>query len=83
MQDDPHYSEFQLQKMEHARSATNLGQSQVSTLTYRVAVVNRTSMVPEKDVRACRDALQIQVHRHLAPAWGVDANLIYCGIGAL
>jgi hypothetical protein len=79
MQDDAHYSKSKMQQMENAGRAINLRQSQVSPLTYRVAVVNRTSGVPETDVRACHKALQTQVHEHLAPAWGVDAELTYCG----
>jgi hypothetical protein len=44
-----------------------------------VAVLNRTTAVPEDEIRRCVAALQTQVHCDLAPAWGVDAELKYCG----
>jgi hypothetical protein len=50
-----------------------------SYLSYRVAALNRTTAVPEDEIRRCVAALQTQVRCDLAPAWGVDAELAYCG----
>ena len=49
--------------------------SQTSRLAYRVAVVNRCETVAAAEVERVVAALQVQVHRDLAPTWGIDAEL--------
>lgn len=44
-----------------------------------VAVIDRTTLVPEGDVAAAVRALQVQVNEHFAPHWGVGANLYFVG----
>jgi hypothetical protein len=51
--------------------------SQVHSVSYRVAVMNESTMVPDADVKAAMAALQTQVRRDFAPAWGVDAELTF------
>lgn len=58
-----------------APRALDLSQSQVASAQYKVAVINRTETIPDNDVQRVLPALQMQVHRDLAPAWGVDAQL--------
>jgi len=41
----------------------------------KIAVVNASTVVKDSAVKPVVDALQIQVHRDFAPAWGVDADL--------
>jgi hypothetical protein len=49
--------------------------SQVHSLSYRVAVMNESTMVSDEEVTAVMAALQTQVHRDFAPAWGIGAEL--------
>jgi hypothetical protein len=49
--------------------------SQVHSVSYRVAVLNESTMVSDEEVTAAMAALQTQVRRDFAPAWGVDAEL--------
>jgi hypothetical protein len=58
-----------------------LTKSVTTSLSYRVAVINRSKSVGDDDVRALKDALQAQVHHYLAPAWGIDAQLTFVGSG--
>src|SRR5262249_11383680 len=55
----------------------DLLRSQVSAVRYRVAVINQSTEVTDDEVRAVVSALETQVHRDFAPAWGVDADLIF------
>lgn len=41
----------------------------------RIAVINASTVVADKDVQAALPALQTQVTRDFAPAWGIDATL--------
>jgi hypothetical protein len=43
----------------------------------KVAVINSSTVVTDGDVEAVVDPLQQQVHRDLAPVWGVDADLVF------
>jgi len=43
----------------------------------RVSIVNQCSVLQDSDVKPVVDALQIQVTRDFAPAWGIDAELIF------
>jgi hypothetical protein len=49
--------------------------SQISRLAYRVAVINQCDSVTAEEIEKVVAALQVQVHRDLAPAWGIDAEL--------
>jgi hypothetical protein len=49
--------------------------SQISRLAYRVAVINQCDSVAAADIERGVEALQVQVHRDLAPTWGIDAEL--------
>ena len=48
-----------------------------------VAILNTSTVVPEAEISAVVDALQIQVSRDFAPLWGIDAKLIYVKPGDL
>jgi hypothetical protein len=48
----------------------------------QIAVINASSAVTDAQVQAIVPALQTQVHRDFAPAWGVDADLTFVGHGA-
>jgi hypothetical protein len=54
-----------------------LSRSRASSLAYRVAVVNRSKVVSDDEVKALAVTLQSQVHNDLAPAWGVDAEVTF------
>jgi hypothetical protein len=43
----------------------------------KVAVINASTVLKDADVKAAVPALQKQVHDDFAPAWGVDADLIF------
>jgi hypothetical protein len=45
----------------------------------RVAVMNRSAMLPDAEARKVVRALQLQVDRDFAPTWGVDARLSFVG----
>ena len=55
--------------------------SQIESARYRVAVLNQTKSVPAEEVKAVVAALQTQVHRDLATAWGIDAQIELVGPG--
>ena len=42
-----------------------------------VAVMNASSVVAERDVKALVPVLQTQVRRDFAPVWGIDATVVY------
>lgn len=48
----------------------------------RVSVINASTAVSDSDVSAAVPALQTQVHRDFAPAWGTDADLTFVPSGA-
>jgi hypothetical protein len=48
-----------------------------------VAVINRSSVVNDTEVRTITTALQKQVTDHFKPFWGVDASLTFVGQGDL
>lgn len=60
----------------------NVLASQIRSVSYRVAVLNRSAMVGDEEVRAAVAALQTQVHRDFAPVWGIDAELSFVTKGA-
>ncbi len=43
----------------------------------KIAVMNASTVVSDTDVRAAIPALQTQVHRDFAAAWGIDADLTF------
>jgi hypothetical protein len=45
--------------------------------TIQIAVLNASTVLPDAAVQAAVVDLQTQVHRDLAPAWGVDATLLF------
>jgi hypothetical protein len=51
--------------------------SQVHSVSYRVAVMNESTIISDPEVKAAMAALQTQVRRDFAPAWGVDAELTF------
>jgi hypothetical protein len=51
--------------------------SQVRSVSYRVAVMNESTIVSDEEVTRAVAALQIQIRRDFAPAWGVDAELTF------
>jgi hypothetical protein len=56
--------------------------SQVQSVSYRIAVMNGSTIVSDEEVVAVMAALQTQIRRDLAPAWGVDAELTFIAKGA-
>src|SRR5437667_12655547 len=42
-----------------------------------VAIINASTVLRDSVVKAAVPALQTQVHRDFAPAWGIDADLIF------
>jgi hypothetical protein len=53
--------------------------SQVHSVSYRVAVINLSTLVSDDEATAAMGALQTQVRRDFAPAWGIDAELSFIG----
>ncbi|MFI5174428.1 MAG: hypothetical protein ACHQKY_06205 [Terriglobia bacterium] len=43
----------------------------------KVAVINSCTVLTDNQINAAIPALQTQVHRDLAPAWGIDADLTF------
>jgi hypothetical protein len=64
-----------LRQGEAVPSQADLLGSQVSRVTYRVAVLNASATVTDGEARAVCSALQEQVRKDFAPVWGVDAEL--------
>jgi hypothetical protein len=44
-----------------------------------IAIINRSTVMTDAEVKAITAALKIQVKRHFAPIWGVDASLVFVG----
>jgi len=65
-----------------APSEAELFASQITSLSYRIAVLNQSTVVPDVEARAAVAALQTQVHRDLAPVWSVDAQLSFLPRGS-
>jgi hypothetical protein len=57
-------------------------QGSVSMAPIQVAVVNASTVLSDNDVQTALPALQTQVHRDFAPAWGIDADLTFVPKGA-
>ena len=51
--------------------------SQIKSVSYRVAVLNHSTLVSDDEVKTAVAALQTQIHRDFAPAWGIDAELVF------
>jgi hypothetical protein len=49
--------------------------SQITPLAYRVAIIDECHTVAASEIERAVASLQVQVHRDLAPAWGIDAEL--------
>jgi hypothetical protein len=47
----------------------------------KVALINASTVLTNDDVEAALPALQTQVHRDFAPAWGIDADLTFVAKG--
>lgn len=63
-------------------SQATLLASQIKSVSYRVAVLNRTTQVSDEVVQKVVAALQTQIHRDFAPVWGIDAELTLVARGA-
>src|SRR5262245_48266858 len=48
----------------------------------KVAVINASTVVQDNEAQATVPALQTQVHRDFAPAWGIDADLTFVPKGS-
>jgi hypothetical protein len=55
--------------------------SQISSVLYRVAVLNHSSLLSDEEVRTAVAAFQKQVHRDFAPVWGIDAEVKFLAKG--
>src|SRR5512135_775495 len=51
------------------------GSEDTSMAEIQIAVINASTAVSDDEVRTAAAALQIQVRRDFAPAWGIDADL--------
>src|SRR5205823_4429 len=67
---------------EKAPAQEVLRSSQVRSVSYRVAVINQSTVVDENEVRAAVKAIQAQLHNDFAPIWGVDADLTFVPTGS-
>jgi len=65
-----------------APAPSSLRSSQISSLSYRVAVINSSTSVKDSEIESAVVALQKQIHRDFAPAWGVDAELTFVPKGS-
>jgi Domain of unknown function (DUF4062) len=61
---------------------TKLLNSQIQSVSYRIAIINQSTAAPDDEVAQVVKDLQTQVHRDFAPAWGVDADLSFVPSGA-
>jgi hypothetical protein len=43
----------------------------------QISIINESTVVSDADVQQAVADLQIQVHQHFAPAWGIDADLTF------
>ncbi|HMG34590.1 MAG TPA: hypothetical protein VKM94_11680 [Blastocatellia bacterium] len=43
----------------------------------KIAVINSSTVLSDNQIQAALPALQTQIHRDFAPAWGVDADLVF------
>jgi hypothetical protein len=59
----------------------NLSPSIAKTLRYKVAIVNSSTTTNDADLRPVVAALQTQVNDHLAPIWGIGADISFFEIG--
>src|SRR5882672_2247514 len=50
--------------------------------TIKLAVINASTVLKDADVNKALPALQAQVHNDFAPAWGVDADLVFVPKGS-
>ena len=48
----------------------------------QASVINASTVLRDDQVKAALPALQTQVHRDFAPAWGVDADLSFVPEGS-
>jgi len=60
-----------------APSQSKLLSSQISSVSYRVALLNRSTSMTDIELQSAVSALQTQVHRDFAPIWGIDADLTF------
>lgn len=56
--------------------------SPAATPSVQIAIINESTVVPDADVQAAVQALQIQVSRDFAPIWGIDATLSFFPAGS-
>jgi len=47
----------------------------------QVAIINGSTVLTDNEVQAVVPDLQMQVHDHFAPAWGIDADLVFVPTG--
>jgi hypothetical protein len=62
-------------KASMASAPVDLRPSQLTSAKYRVSFVNASSSITDVEMERVGRALQRQVHEHLSPVWGVDADL--------
>jgi hypothetical protein len=55
----------------------DLLRSQIGPVFYRVAIINASTVLNDNDAEIAVSALQTQVHRDFAPAWGIDAEIAF------
>jgi len=60
----------------------DLLRSQIGPVSYRLAVINKSTLINNKQAKIAVSALQIQIHRDFAPAWGIDAEIVFVPKGS-
>lgn len=60
-----------------APAQSKLLSSQISSISYRIAVLNQSTSITDVELESVVSALQTQVHRDFAPVWGIDADLTF------
>ena len=50
---------------------------EIALADIKIAVLNASTVLTDDQIKPAVDALQIQVHRDFAPAWGIDADLVF------
>lgn len=53
------------------------GKEEHTMAEIQIAVVNASTVLDDATLQPMVDAVQQQIHGDFAPAWGVDADLIY------
>jgi hypothetical protein len=48
----------------------------------QISVINATTILPDAEVKAMMDAVELQIQQHFYPIWGISANLTFVPKGS-